>query len=408
MYRGTNPGIAAYFTGIYGADDNKDRGAFPLLNIPMGGRAEGLASAFTAVADDASFLESNPAGSARIGHTELAFFHSNWFAKNLAGTLVESLVYTGKIGNLGLAAGGKWLSTPIVEYNFSGSRLAAYYYSEVEAILNGAYTFSLGPGFSGVSVGANLKGAFRLIPGDRESASSVMADLGALSSFNLLKFYRSADWNSSLGLAIRNLGPPAGTEALPSLAVLGLAYKPLEALLFSFDASFPFNMKNAGKSGKPYFASGLEFARGAFPSLRGGVQFKQGSLRLTMGSSLRLFTEGAEKTAQNFRQLSVDLDYSREILSGSRPLNRLTLGIRAGLGKRESGRVENLYTGGLEAYAQNDYPLARRRWEEALELDPRFLPAEEALAMLEETLAAAGRVDEFLETGLPEPPAPSL
>jgi hypothetical protein len=357
IYQGA--GVADYFNGIYGADTNKDRGAFPLLKVPMGGRAEGLASAFTAVADDASFLESNPAGSARLRAAELAFFHGNWFVNNMAGTMAEGLVFTRRIGDLGLAAGGKWLSTPIAERDFSGNKLSSRYYSEAEGILNGAYNFSLGPGFSGVSVGASLKGAFRTIPGgDNHFASAVMADLGALSSFNLFKFYESPEWNSSVGLAIRNLGPPAGTEALPSLAALGLAYRPLAPLLFSFDLFLPFNMRDIKRSGKPYFAGGLEFAPAGFPSLRGGVQFKRDSLRLALGSSLRLLGEDPRSPAENnrpartglFQGLNLDIDYSRELLAPNRPLNRLTLGIRLDLGKQETGGTEARYAGGPEEF----------------------------------------------------------
>jgi hypothetical protein len=395
-------GIPDYFNGIYGTDNNDDRGAFPLLNIPLGGRAGGLAAAFTAVADDASFLESNPAGSARLDRTELAFFHSSWFTKDLAGTLVKGLVFTRRIGNLGLAAGGKRLSTPIVAYDFSDNRLFGAYYSEIAATLNGAYNFSLGDRFSGISAGASLKGAFRTVPGNL--ASAVMADLGFLSSFNLFKFYKSPDWNASLGLALRNLGP-SGEEPLPSLGALGLAYKPLEALLFSFDLYLPFNMRDIKKSGKPYFATGLEFDYGPFPSLRGGVQLKSGSLRLALGSSFRIFgedTPGRIGRGGVFQGIDLDLDYSRELLQ-DQGRNRLGLGIRAGLGKRtgetgQTGQTGTLYTGGLEAYARGDYGEARRCWEEALKLDGRFLPAREALAMLEETQAAGGRVDEFLET----------
>jgi tetratricopeptide (TPR) repeat protein len=387
-------GVADYFDGIYGDDKNADRGAFPLLNIPIAGRAAGLASAFTAVADDASFLESNPAGSARIKRPELAFFHGNWFDGNLAGTLAEGLVFTQRIGGLGIAAGGKWLSTPVVEYDQAGVRLSGAYYSEIAVILNGAYNFSLGPRFSGISVGLNLKGAFRQIPDDEYATSAVMADLGVLSSFNLFKFYQSPDWNVSAGLALKNLGP-AGLEALPSQAALGLAYKPLEPLLFSFDLFLPFNMRNVKDSGKPYFAAGLEFAYGGFPSIRGGVQLKTGSLRVAAGSSLLLF--GGPAGSSGKTGVFLDLDYSRELRSPDQPQNRLSLGVRLGLGARTGGRAEELYSGGLEAYARGNYQDARRYWEEALELDGRFLPAREALAMLEETLAAGNRVDEFLE-----------
>jgi hypothetical protein len=397
--------IGDSLNGIYGEEKNAYRGAFSLFNIPVGGRAESLASAFTAVADDASFLESNPAGSARMDRTELAFFHNNWFTEILTGTLVESLVVTHRIGNLGMGAGGKWLSAPAAEYRYFDTPLPGSYYSELAAILNGAYNFSLGSRFSGISLGANIKGAFRLVPDDEYSSSAVMADLGILSSFNLFKFYRSPDWNASLGLAVRNLGP-LGRDPLPSLGALGLAYKPLESLLLSFDFFLPFDMGDIKHLGEPYFAAGLEFAHGAFPSLRGGFQLRSDSLRLALGSSLHLFGDGrspgpAGKTARDgtFRSLDLDVDYGRELRFRDRPQNRLGLGIRLGLGKRTGGAggpVEDLYAGGLEAYARGDYQEARRRWEEALELDSRFLPAREALSMLEETQAAGERVDAFL------------
>ena len=35
--------IADYLNGIYGIDENAGLTAFPVLNIPMGGRAEGMA-----------------------------------------------------------------------------------------------------------------------------------------------------------------------------------------------------------------------------------------------------------------------------------------------------------------------------------------------------------------------------
>jgi len=48
--------IADYLNSVYGPDDNAGLTAFPILKIPMGGRAEGMAGAFSAVCDDISFL----------------------------------------------------------------------------------------------------------------------------------------------------------------------------------------------------------------------------------------------------------------------------------------------------------------------------------------------------------------
>jgi hypothetical protein len=385
-----------YLGGIYGEEDYGDQSAFPLLKIPLGGRAEGMGSSFTAVADDASFLESNPAGSARIRHTELAFFHSRWITGAAGDAMTEALVFARGFGNLGLAVGGKWLSAPVSEYSAAGGWISRNHYSEAGLILNGAYNFPLGPRFSGLSLGASLKGAFRNIPGKDLSAASLMGDIGILGGFNLLKFYQSPDWNTSVGLALMNLGPPAGDMPLPTLGALGFALRPLRPLLVSFDFFFPFGLKNGGIPEAPGFAAGLEFSFGDSLSLRGGLRVKAESLRVSLGGSFRLYNWAGKTGAP--RTLSLDLNYSLDPLFKSPSPHRLGLGFRLGLETRkEISPAQALYVQGLGAYGREDYGEALRCWQEALELDPRFLPASEALAMLEENRRTDSRVEAFLE-----------
>jgi hypothetical protein len=408
--------IAGYLNGIYGADENAGLTAFPLLKIPIGGRAEGMALSFAAVADDASFLESNPAGSSRLDHTELAFFHNNW----IADTNIEALVFTHRLGNLGLAGGGKWLYTPFTEYDLFGARVSKGYYSEAEAILNGSYNLFSGYRFSGLSLGANLKGAFRFVPdyadkesgevlggsGREQSAAAIMADLGALTRFDLFKFYHARDHNTSVGLVIRNLGPPSLGESLPTTASAALAYKPIRPLLLSFDFSLPLNLQDLERSEQPYWAAGIEVNLTSFVSMRGGVQGKPGNVRLALGSALRIGAPKARTApgsdqfgfgqAASSRALVLDLNYSLDMLSRLQPMNRLSLGIRVDLGDQgraaRSARVDQLYLEGLDAYARNDYPAAQQCWQRALELNPKFQPARENLAILEETLEIQRRV----------------
>jgi len=78
--QGSYGSFADYLNNIYGIDNNAGLTTFPILNIPMGGRSEGMASAFTAVSDDVSFIEYNPAGSSMLTKSEIAFFHNNWIA----------------------------------------------------------------------------------------------------------------------------------------------------------------------------------------------------------------------------------------------------------------------------------------------------------------------------------------
>ena len=99
-------------------DPNTGLTAFPTLLIPMGGRFEAMGTAFTAVADDASYIESNPAGSASLTYTELSFYHNDW----IADTNIESVTFTTRKHNLGIGAAGKFLYVPFTEYNTFGEK----------------------------------------------------------------------------------------------------------------------------------------------------------------------------------------------------------------------------------------------------------------------------------------------
>ena len=51
------------------ADSNTGLRSFPTLLIPMGGIAEGMGTAYTAMSRDASYIEYNPAGSSVLPHS---------------------------------------------------------------------------------------------------------------------------------------------------------------------------------------------------------------------------------------------------------------------------------------------------------------------------------------------------
>jgi tetratricopeptide (TPR) repeat protein len=385
--------LSDYLDSIYGADENTGLTAFPILNIPLGGRSEGMASAFGAVADDISFLEYNPAGSSMLSRSELAFFHNNW----IADTKIEGAVFASRLKDFGFAAGAKWLYTPFTEYSALGSRVSKGYYSEAEAVLNGSYNFLPGYYFSGISLGINLKGVFRFVPdyteddvilsgsGSSQSAAMVMADLGALTRFNFLKFYDAREQNASAALTVRNLGPPAKDEPLPTAFSAALSYKPLRPLLFSFDLSFPLNTQNPAFSEKPYWAVGTALDISAFLSMRMGFLYKAGNFRFAVGSAV------------NLQKISLDFNYSLDLMTQLQSLNRVSVGIRFDLGdqgrRQKAAQVDTLYLQGLEAYAQGNYQEALFYFEEALKLSPRFDPAREALETIRRSLEVEERIN---------------
>jgi hypothetical protein len=394
--------VSDFFNSIYGPDPNAGLTSFPVLNVPMGGRSEGMAGAFSAVSDDISFIEYNPAGSSMLDFSELALFHNNW----IADTKVEGAVFASRRENLGFAAGTKWLYTPFTEYNIYGDRVSKGYYTEGTATLNISYNFFSGYYFSGLSAGINLKGAFRFVPdytdaddlgnntgsliagsGLSQSAAMAMADIGLLTRFDFLKPYNSRDRNTSAALVVRNLGPPAKDDPLPSVAVLALSYKPLRPLLFSFDFSIPFNLRDVSLSEKPYWAAGLSAAVTDFLSMRMGLMGKAGNVRITLGTAVEL------------EKLSLDINYTLDLLTQVQPLNRVSLGVRFNLGdggrKELAGKVDQLYLAGLDAYSRENYQEAREYWEDALALNPKFDPAREGLDIIDHTQSVRQRINDL-------------
>jgi len=388
--------IADYLNNIYGIDDNAGLTTFPILNIPMGGRSEGMATAFASIADDVSFIEYNPAGSSMLPKSELAFFHNNW----IGDANLEGVAYAVRYNNLGLATGAKWLYLPFTEYNIYGERVSNGYYSEGVAILNISYNFLQSYYFSGLSVGINLKGAFRLmpdftdnddvvIPGSGMSQSAVMgmADIGFLTRFNLLKFYGSRENNASAALVIKNLGPPALDEPLPTVINAAFSYKPIRPLIIAFDFNLPINTMYPELSEKPYMALGLSASITNFLSMRSGLMIKAGSSRVSIGSAITL------------EKIAIDVNYTLDLLTQLRPMNRVSIGVRFDLGdggrKLKAEKVDELYILGLEAYAGGNHTEARYYWEETLKLDPRFNPAKEGLTMLNNRAALNERIEDL-------------
>ncbi len=360
-------------------DPNIGLTSFLSTMVPMGGSAESMGMAYTAVVSDASFLELNPAGSAVLKNSQFAFFHNNW----IADTRVESLVYTMRLGNLGFSVGGKWLYLPFTEYDDFGSRMATGYYSEAIAIANTAIHLFPGYYFYGLAIGANLKLAYRAMPdytddagniiagsGMDQSAMAVMADFGLLTRFNFLKAYSSREKNSSFGLTIKNVGFPSKGEPLKTVASAGFSYNFFKPIMISGDINFPINLDEPAKSSRLYWGLGYSMSISDFWKLTAGFLLKGGNPRLSFGSSF------------DFAPLSLDMNYTLDMTTQLAPLHRMSITARFDLGDGgradKAARAEELYLQGLTVYAEGELELAIVYWNEALKLNPYFDPAKES------------------------------
>jgi hypothetical protein len=373
------------------ADPNTGLTAFPTLLIPMGGKYEGMGTAYTAVAMDSGYLEANPSASSSLEATELAFYHHSW----IADSNLEGLVYTVRFDDLGIGVGGKFLYVPFTEYNEWGERANRGYISESVATLNVSYNFFSSFNFYGLGVGANLKTAYRHIPPafyPDQSALTAMVDIGILTRFNFLKFYISRSKNFSVGAAVKNIGFPALGDPLPTVATAGLAYSPIRPLTWAFDFNLPVSFfPEELPAERWYVATGFNIMVTNFLSLQTGFQWKSDNPRISIGSSVEM------------EKVSFVLNYNLDLSGRVDPLDKFSLQAKLNLGDRgrlaAQNRIDDLYLEGLERYAEGRLAEAIDIWEQVLEIDPTYTPAQANIETAKKALEQQTEMEEQLSIG---------
>ncbi len=353
------------------SDKNTGLTVFPTLLIPMGGLYEGMGTAYTAVAIDSGFLESNPAGSSVLNYTELTLNHNNL----IADTNLEGIVYTTRFNNLGIGVGGKFLYVPFIEYNRWGEEQASGYYSETIATMNVSYNFFSSYYFYGIALGANIKAAYRNVPetiAQNQSVATVLTDVGFLSRFNLFKFYASRERNFSIGGVVKNLGIDALGESLPAIATGGIAYSPIRPILLSFDFNYPFSLTlPADQWEKWNIAMGINAVVTDFYSIHGGFSHRGSNPKFTIGGKISL------------EYIDINMNYTLDMTTQLAAVDKFSIEATIPFGDRgrelNSGKVDEYYIAGLESYARGNLSKAIDYWKAALEIDPTFQPAAENL-----------------------------
>lgn len=371
-----------YLSGIIDplVDPNEGSTTFRSLLIPGGGRSEAMGSAFTALADDISFFDTNPSGSSTMKNTELAVLHNSW----IADSRLETVSYTTRMNHLGLGASIRCFYVPFTEYNTFGERVSRGYYTETVATLNAAQNFLAGYYFKGIAVGANLKAGLRSMPnysdnygnlvqgsGASQSAAVVMADIGAQTRFNFIKLYGSRDPNFHIGFALRNAGPPVSGEPLPTVATAGAAWKMANPVTFSAEIQQPLNLLNLDESGRMAVGAGFSVEFASFFKLLGGIQIKGANPRISLGGEM------------NVNDIQFNVNYTLDMTTQAAVFNRISLAAKLNLGDggraERQKRIEKLYIEGLKLYALGELAEAVEVWESALDLDKRFDPAIEGV-----------------------------
>jgi len=377
----------SWWTGVWEqfVDPNSGLTSFPTLMVPMGGSFEGMGTAYTALARDSGFIESNPSASSVLKNTELSFSHHNW----IADSTLEGVVYTMRFDDLGIGVGGKFLSVPFTAYNEWGASGAKSYITETVATLNASYNFFSSSKFYGLAAGTNLKVAYRGVPAEfapNQSSFAFMTDIGLLTSFNLLKPYYSRSKNFSLGMALKNLGiVTLAGEQLPLTATAGFAYSPWRPMQVSCDLNVPLSLDPASAPAEKWnLAVGTTVEVAKFLSMQGGLLMKPGNPRISMGATVDLGTV-------NLVPLIVVATYNLDLSGRAGPLDKFSVQARVTLGDRGRGalaqRIEDLFLLGVEQYADENYAGAIELWQQVLEIDPRHQAAAESILTAQEALS---------------------
>jgi hypothetical protein len=358
-------------------DENSGLTLFPSLFIPMGGKYEGMGTAFTAVSNDLSFIESNPAGSALLTKTELGFLHHSW----IMDSNVEGVAFTTRVGDLGIAASGKFLYVPFNEKDEWGRAGGSGYYIESIATANVSYSLFKSYYFSGIALGVNLKLAYMGVPQSiypDQSLITAMMDVGILTRFNFLYFGKSVENNFSLGAAFKNFSPFATGDPLPTVACFGLSYAPIRPLLLAVDFNLPVSLDPAVPAERYYFAGGLTVTFSPSVAVQAGVKFKGGNPLVTVGTTIDLAT------------VSFVVNYNLDLTNTLDPLDKFSLAAKFNLGAsdREDIRraADEMYLEGVGLFANEKLEEAIALWEKVLALDPGYTPAAEHIAIAKRKL----------------------
>ncbi len=313
------------------SDPNSGLTMYPSLLIPLGGRYEGMGTAYTAIADDTTLLEANPAGSCELENPKLSFYHHNW----VADSAIEALAFAAKAGRFGFGLGSKFFYVPFTEYDDTGERANTGYFSEVTVTLNASFNiFSIYQAAS-LSIGANVKGIYRYVPdvfAENQSAFSLPLDFGILSRFHLLDLSGNQDTNLSLGVALKNLGANVYhlDYPLPTVLSVGIAYAPISVITLATDVNIPLSLDSERfPAERVSIAAGVNVLVTSFLSLHGGVHMQADNPRFSIGSTLDLGTS------------SFVVNYNVDLMGRMDPLDKFSVSTTLELGREKAKQKDS-------------------------------------------------------------------
>lgn len=314
-----------------------------LLSIPTGTRADGMGGAYTALADDSSALEWNPAGLSFANQKEASFAQTS---------LIDSVNYE----HLAFSAPGESYSFG-TSMSYLGYGNIAGYDNNGNSIGNqsaDAYDFSGGiASMFKDSLSLGMTGTFL-----RESLADVSANTFAVNGGAIYALpFHPLQTNYRIGASVLNLGPGlkfvSERDPLPEQAKFGVAAMGIEQwpLTLTMDLGVP-------NDNVPYVSFGSEYWFREVVALRlgySGSNDEEKGLRVGVGIKLR----------------GLLFDYSYGSAGDFGAVQRFSLSFRFGEKIKQLNREERAVLKEAKAARQNgDYVQAIMSMEEILQKNP--------------------------------------
>ena len=319
-----------------------------MLKMTFGTRAMSLGGAYVAVADDAEYMDINPAGGAYDDIFRVAFLHQEW----ITDVNYESLRLSKGFGDrLQMGLGFTYLYLPFIHYDASGNAAGgSSHLSQSLGLLSVGYRLPT----LGLSFGVNGKLFYNQVPEElyADQSYNVWAfDFGVMQRTNLLKTYFGPEPSLSFGLTLRNVGFSSSVEQLPTFIQAGTSYRIRSNLLIAADVVYPFYESLYG-------SVGVEYSIRKKIYISGGVQIKENPM-FSFGFGYR------------YRDMRLNVSYTPTLAF----YDMFSISFSYSFGEYKkytlTKEIEEKLMKVLELYRNEQYEEALVAVDEVLKLDPK-------------------------------------
>lgn len=361
---------------------------FPLFNLYSGGVCDQYAGACSALVEDFTSFDKNPAASSLIySGPFIGFAHRNY----LIDDSVESIAFIHALERVGFGGYFRYTQSILNSYNANGVVENIFSPNELLFGLNFSYNLLRTGIIDGISVGANIKGAFAIFPeinGPVINRSAVLFDFGTLINLHALKIIDVARPNLSLGLTYRNVGTGIILNGItiPTVGILalGIAYLPIPYLLISSDAEFTLTGIERTPIAELFdFSVGL----GIFP-----IDFLELGVGFHINSTEYFFTVGASIVF-----LGTQIRFVQRIDAFSDPTSfdnftiSISLKVQNTVSTNRQQSLQKIYLRALQALLEKDLEAAASLANQVLIIAPGYTPAKE----IQKQVKALRKVEQF-------------